>query len=255
MEKKKMLLMTGLSVSALAVSLIVTLNDFDDKPLRAFVGPNAQYALNIENQNSSISDGHLVYERNDGKQFIFSTNGERNGNELITLGNGEYLEMITPVWNIESVIAEEFKDEPGVPLFISFENPCGLIVSTLDCFKETQRDSVVGTFDVKIETHHYEYYGFVEDSLQTWVEGCCMLAGHLCYIYPDIELFKPTGCKQKVSFITHDEYCPCLERELYLNITNNNGVQVVPFYELLEQYGSVYSCTAVDEVYDSLANN
>ena len=157
--------------------------------------------------------------------------------------------------SIESVIAEEFKDEPGVPLFISFENPCGLIVSILDCYKETQRDSVVGTFDVKIETHHYEYYGFVEDSLQTWVEGCCMLAGHLCYIYPDIEFFKPTGCKQKVSFITHDEYCPCLEREMYLNITNNNGVQVVPFDELLERYSSVYSCTAVDEVYDSLANN
>ena len=104
MNKKKLLLSTGIMVASLVTALAVTFNDFDDKPLRAFVGPNAQYALNIENQNSSISNGNLVYERNDGKQFIFSTNGERNGDELITLGNGEYLEMITPVWNIESVI-------------------------------------------------------------------------------------------------------------------------------------------------------
>lgn len=157
--------------------------------------------------------------------------------------------------SIEAVIAEGFKDEPNVPLDISFENPCGLIVTTLDFWKETQRDSVVETFDVEIKTHHYEYYGYVEDSLQYWVEGCCMLAGHLCYIFPDSNLFKPTGLQQKISFTTRDEYCPCSEEKLYLKMTGNNKVQVVPFYELLNRYGSIYSCTPMDEEYDSLIKN
>ncbi|MCR4815955.1 MAG: hypothetical protein K5842_02070 [Bacteroidales bacterium] len=157
--------------------------------------------------------------------------------------------------NLETVIAEQFKDELDVPLDISFENPCGLIVSILDYYKETQRDSVVGTYDVKIETHHYAYYGYVEDSLQNWVKGCCMLAGHLCYIHPDMDFFKPTGSKQRISFYTHNEYCTCSERKVYLNIINNNEVQVVPFNELLDQYGAIYPYTALDEGYDSLIKN
>ena len=157
--------------------------------------------------------------------------------------------------NLETVIAEQFKDEPDVPLDISFEKPCGLIVSILDHYKETQRDSVVGTFDVKIETHHYVYYGYVEDSLQNWVEGCCMLAGHLCYIHPDMDFFKLTGGKQRISFYTQDEYCLCSERKVYLNIINNNEVQVVPFNELLDQYEAIYPCTALDEDYDSIIKN
>ena len=62
--------------------------------------------------------------------------------------------------NIEAVAREQFKEEPDVPLELYFEEPCGLLVTTLDCFEATQRDSVVASYDIEIETMHYEYYGY-----------------------------------------------------------------------------------------------
>lgn len=156
--------------------------------------------------------------------------------------------------NIEAVVAEQFKEEPDVPLKLCFEDPCGLIVTTLDCFEATQRDSVVASYDIEIKTMHYEYYGYVLDSLQYRVEGCCMLAGHLCYIIPDGQYFKKTGRKQKISFFTRDEYCPCMEENVYLSIANGSEVQVVPFDEMLDQYGSLDACATGCEDYDSLIN-
>ena len=156
--------------------------------------------------------------------------------------------------DIEAVVAEQFKEEPDVPLKLYFEDPCGLIVTTLDCFEATQRDSVVASYDIEIVTMHYEYYGYVLDSLQYRVEGCCMLAGHLCYIIPDGQYFKKRGRKQKISFFTRDEYCPCMEENVYLSVANGSEVQVVPFDEMLDQYGSLGACTTGCEDYDSLIN-
>jgi hypothetical protein len=156
--------------------------------------------------------------------------------------------------NIEAVVAEQFKEEPEVPLELFFEDPCGLIVTTLDCFEATQRDSVVASYDIEIETMHYEYYGYVLDSLQYRVEGCCMLAGHLCYIIPDGQYFKKTGKTKKISFFTRDEYCPCMEENVYLSVANGSEIQVVPFDEMLDRYGSLGACATGCEDYDSLIN-
>ena len=156
--------------------------------------------------------------------------------------------------DIEAVVAEQFKEEPDVPLKLYFEDPFGLIVTTLDCFEATQRDSVVASYDIEIVTMHYEYYGYVLDGLQYRVEGCCMLAGHLCYIIPDGQYFKKRGQKQKISFFTRDEYCPCMEENVYLSVANGSEVQVVPFDEMLDQYGSLGACTTGCEDYDSLIN-
>ena len=156
--------------------------------------------------------------------------------------------------NVEAVAREQFKEEPDVPLKLFFEDSCGLIVTTLDCFEATQRDSVVASYDIEIKTMHYEYYGYVLDSLQYRVEGCCMLAGHLCYIIPDGQYFKKRGRKQKISFFTRDEYCPCMEENVYLSVANGSEVQVVPFDEMLDQYGSLGACTTGCEDYDSLIN-
>ena len=152
--------------------------------------------------------------------------------------------------SLEAVIAEQFKEEPDVPLDITFMEPGGLLVT----WDVNMNDSVVGTFDISVETHHYKYYGYYEDSLQYYVDACCMLAGHLCYIYPDSLYFKKTERKQKVSFVTHEEVCTCAETGVYLNFVNKHEVQVVPFDELLERLGSLGAVTDWCESYDSLYN-
>ena len=152
--------------------------------------------------------------------------------------------------SLEAVIAEQFKEEPDVPLDLDILEPCGLLATWV----VNMRDSVVGTFDIEVETHHYDYYGYIEDSLQYYVEGCCMLAGHLCYISPDSLYFKKTGRKQKVSFVTYEGVCPCLENEVYLKFVNKNEIQLIPFDELLNQYGSLGAVTDWCESYDSLYN-
>ena len=155
--------------------------------------------------------------------------------------------------NLETVIAEQFKEEPDVPLYLDFLEPCGLLAtcSTLDYIL----DSVIGTYDIEVETHHYSYNGHYEDSLQYHVEGCCMLAGHLCYISPDSSYFKKTGKKQKVSFVTYEEVCPCSENKIYLKFDNKSEIQLIPSDELLQQLGTLGAVTDWSESYDSLYND
>ena len=181
--------------------------------------------------------------------------GTRNdGGHLIKFKLDEY-DFIdeTLKENLETVIAEQFKEEPDVPLDIDFLEPCGLLVtsSTLDFM----RDSVIGTYDIEVKTRHYSYNGHYEDSLQYYVEGCCVLAGHLCYISPDSTYFKKTGKKQKVSFVTYEEVCPCSENKIYLKFVNKNEIQLIPFDELLQQLGSLGAVTDWCESYDSLYND
>ena len=103
MNRKKLLLVTGIMTASLVTALAITINDFNQDHLNAHAGNNTPYALTVNNQTSSVSNGDLVYQRDDGKQFFFSTNGVRSDDELITLGPGEYLEMVTPTWGIETV--------------------------------------------------------------------------------------------------------------------------------------------------------
>lgn len=156
--------------------------------------------------------------------------------------------------NLETVIAEQFKEEPDVPLDISFENPCGLLVGTLDFCKPTQRDSIVERYDIEIHTHHYEYYGYVEDSLSNWVEGCCKLAGHLCYIHPDEKYFKRTNRKQKIIFNTYGYTCLCMETSVCMKVLNDNGIKLID-EDAFPDFGGLARVTEESEVYDTLVNS
>lgn len=108
MEKKKMLLMTGLSVSALAVSLIVTLNGFGDKPTLA--DSDAQYSVTFEKSNTTYktSNDTIVYARpNQERDFEIScTSAPFNPDEDLCLIEDEMGQAatLTLIWNIKSVV-------------------------------------------------------------------------------------------------------------------------------------------------------
>ena len=129
--------------------------------------------------------------------------------------------------NIQSVVAVEFGKEPDVPLDIYFRDPNGMVVSPYDYGEET-RNSVEAECDIRISTHHHEYYGKSEDDLQNRIKACCVLGNHICYVYPDDRYLRKTGQQQKVSF-SHDDnvMCDCSEDEVFLNIVNHNEVQIV----------------------------
>ena len=130
--------------------------------------------------------------------------------------------------NIESVVEEQFKGEPDVPLDLYFmNNPIGLLL--LD--KETDRGSYIATYNLEIDSHHYSYYGYYEDSLQYRVKACCILAGHMCYIDPDERYLKKTGRKKRVFFITHGGVCPCAEWKVWMNVVNKNEIEAVYDYD------------------------
>ena len=119
--------------------------------------------------------------------------------------------------NIESVVEEQFKDESDVPLDLYFINHVGLLVNGSD----------IATYNLEIDSHHYWYYGYYEDSLQYRVKACCVLAGHMCYIDPDERYFKKTGREKRVFYITHDEACPCIEDKVYVNVVNGSEIESV----------------------------
>ena len=119
--------------------------------------------------------------------------------------------------NIESVVEEQFKDESDVPLDLYFINHVGLLVNGSD----------IATYNLEIDSHHYWYYGYYEDSLQYRVKACCVLAGHMCYIDPDERYFKKTGQEKRVFYITHDEACPCMEDKVYVNVVNGSEIESV----------------------------
>ena len=125
--------------------------------------------------------------------------------------------------DIESVVEEQFKDEPDVPLDLCFMPRPGLLL--LD--NETDSSSDIATYNLEIDSHHYFYYGYYEDSLQYRVKACCVLAGHMCYIDPDERYFKKTGREKRVSYITHDEACPCMEDKVYVNVVNGSEIESV----------------------------
>ena len=129
--------------------------------------------------------------------------------------------------NIESVIVVQFGKESDVPLDIYFRDPNGMVVSPYDYGGKT-RNSVEAECDIRISTHHHEYYGKSEDDLQNKIKACCVLGNHICYVYPDDRYLRKTGQQQKISF-SHDDdrMCDCEEDEVYLNIVNKNEIESV----------------------------
>lgn len=127
--------------------------------------------------------------------------------------------------NIKSVVVVEFGKEPDVPLDIYFKDPNGMSVSPYD---DGKMKPVEAQCDIRILTHHHEYYGQTEDSLQNQIKACCVLADHICYIYPDDRYLEKTGQQRKISF-SHDDnvMCNCSEDEVWLNMVNHNEVQIV----------------------------
>ncbi|MCR5497436.1 MAG: energy transducer TonB [Paludibacteraceae bacterium] len=125
--------------------------------------------------------------------------------------------------NIESIVEERFKDEPDVPLDLCFMPRPGLLL--LD--NETDSSYDTAMYNLEIDSHHYSFYGYIEDSLQYRVKACCILAGHTCYIDPDERYFKKTGWKKRVFYITHEAVCPCMEDEVYVNVVNKNEIESV----------------------------
>lgn len=131
--------------------------------------------------------------------------------------------------NIESVIVVQFGKESDVPLDIYFRDPNGMVVSPYDYGGKT-RNSAEAECDIRISTHHHEYYGKSEDDLQNRIKACCVLGNHICYVYPDDRYLRKTGQQQKISF-SHDDdrMCDCMEDEVFLNIVNHNEVHIVTF--------------------------
>lgn len=129
--------------------------------------------------------------------------------------------------NIESVIVVQFGKESDVPLDIYFRDPNGMEVSPYD-YGGKMRNSVEAECDIRISTHHHEYYGKYEDDLQNKIKACCVLGNHICYVYPDDRYLRKTGQQQKISF-SHDDdrMCDCVEDEVYLNIVNKNEIESV----------------------------
>lgn len=122
--------------------------------------------------------------------------------------------------SIEKIIEEQLGSGDNLPLEILFEHPCGLI---LNYDKENDRDSVVAKYEIDISTLHYSYSSYdILENLPKWYKGCCMLAGHLCYIRPDSHFVK-TGKKKEISFYADNTVCPCAEEDYYLDVKNGKA--------------------------------
>ncbi len=107
MEKKKMLLMTGLSVSALAISLIVTLNDFGDKPTLA--DSNAQYSVTFNKSNTTYNtyNDRIIYSRSYSYDFeIACADAPLDpDNDLFLIKNEmSFASTLGSIWNIRNVV-------------------------------------------------------------------------------------------------------------------------------------------------------
>ena len=107
MEKKKMLLMAGLSVSALAISLIVTLNDFSDKPTLA--DSDAQYSVTFDKSNTTYNTNNdrVIYSRFYSYDFeITCADAPLDPDNDLFLIKDEmsFASTLGSIWNIRSVV-------------------------------------------------------------------------------------------------------------------------------------------------------
>ena len=112
MNKKKILLSTGIIVAPLVTALAVTINDFDRKPLEAegdtaysYIFEPSNSLLDLEfNNDKNYYEGSMTFARPNNSPFeLYVIDAKRDNNELLSMYCDSNLRLVSPIWNIKSI--------------------------------------------------------------------------------------------------------------------------------------------------------